>query len=83
MSRAIERRCPFCRMRAAEPFLRIPMCPICRDQVYDFLWASAVNVVIAVPAGLSGRTFVIEEILLFVVLVVVKHRLPPPWLRRS
>ena len=82
MSEAIERRCLFCRMREAEPFLRMPMCPICRDQFYDFLWASAVNVLVAVPAGLSSRWFVIEEALLFVVLVLVKHRLPPPWLRR-
>lgn len=35
-----------------------------------------------VAAGLlGGVTFVAEEVLLFFVLVFVKHRLPPPWQR--
>ena len=75
------RRCLFCRMPTTTRFLRLPTCAICRDQLYDFLWASGVNLGVGIPAGLSSRTFVIEETLLFVVLVIVKHRLPPPWLR--
>ncbi|MEE9142770.1 MAG: hypothetical protein V3U59_08655 [Gammaproteobacteria bacterium] len=29
--------------------------------------------------GIDGWFFVLDEILLFVVLVVIKHRLPAPW----
>jgi hypothetical protein len=69
-------RCVFCRMPTPERFLRLPMCAICRDQFYDFLWASGVNAGVGLPAGLSGRWFVVEEALMFVVLVFVKHRFP-------
>jgi hypothetical protein len=31
---------------------------------------------------LGGLVFLVEELLLFAVLVVVKHRLTPPWERR-
>ena len=81
MSDAVEprRRCVFCRMPTELRFLRLPMCSICRDQTYDFIWASGVNAAVAWPAGLSGRYFVVEEALLFVVLVIVKHRVPAPW----
>jgi hypothetical protein len=33
-------RCVFCRMHTADRFLRLPMCPICRDQSYDVLLVS-------------------------------------------
>jgi hypothetical protein len=55
------------------------MCPICRDQVYDFLWVSLVQTIVWLLGGIDGWFFVIDEILLFLVLVVVKHRVPVPW----
>ena len=72
-------RCLFCRMSTDIRFLGIFMCVICRDQFYDFLWASLVQAVVTVTFQLGGAVFVVQEILLFVVLVIVKHRLPPPW----
>ena len=30
-------KCPFCRMPSMGRFLRIPVCAICRDQLYDFI----------------------------------------------
>ena len=74
-----QRRCAFCRMPTQIRFLRLPMCPICRDQAYDFLWASGVQALLVAFGLLSGLTFVLEEVLLFGVLVLVKHRLQPPW----
>jgi hypothetical protein len=55
------------------------MCPICRDQSYDFLWASGVQALLVAFGLLSGLTFLLEEVLLFAVLVIVKHRIQPPW----
>ncbi len=74
-----SRRCPFCRMPSQIRFLHVPMCGICRDQSYDFLWASAVQASLVALGLISGLTFVLEEVLLFSVLVVVKHRIQPPW----
>lgn len=68
------RRCVFCRMPTAALFLRLPMCAICRDQAHDFCWASAVQAGLMATGLISGLTFVLEEILLFTVLVIVKHR---------
>ena len=65
-------------MRNPHRFLALPVCDICRDQLYDFLWASAVQGVLVATGTLGGATFVLEEVLLFGVLVVVKHRLPLP-----
>lgn len=73
------RRCIFCRMRSGIRFLGVPMCGICRDQAYDFLWASAVQALLVAFGLLSGLTFLLEEVLLFSVLVLVKHRIQPPW----
>ncbi len=75
------RRCIFCRMPTPERFLRLPMCPICRDQSYDFLLASAVAVIMAPIVGISGSQFSVQELLLFVALIFVKHRITPPWER--
>ena len=75
------RRCLFCRMQSDFVFLRLAVCAICRDQLYDFLWASSVAGAVAAVGGLSGFWFAVEEVLLFVVLVFVRHRLPPPWQR--
>ena len=74
-------RCPFCRMRTDLRFARIPTCAICRDQLYDFAWVSAVQLVVTVAFGLGGLFFLIDEVLLFAVLVFVKHRISPPWER--
>jgi hypothetical protein len=68
-------------MPSMSRFLRIPVCAICRDQLYDFLWASAVQAVVVVAFQLGGFVFVVEEVLLFSVLVLVKHRVTPPWER--
>ena len=72
-------KCPFCRMPTDFRFVGIFMCAICRDQFYDFLWASGVQGAVVVVFQLGGVVFLVEEVLLFVVLVLVKHRLPPPW----
>jgi len=72
-------RCLFCRMPTPHRWLGAPLCAICRDQSYDFLWASAVQAVIALIGGMSGWTFVLDEVLLFAVLVLVKHRIGTPW----
>ncbi len=69
-------------MRTSLRWLGIPVCPICRDQLYDFLWVSAVQTIIWQLGGIDGLFFVIDEILLFLVLVVVKHRIPAPWEQR-
>ena len=74
-------RCPFCRMPTELRFAGLPVCAICRDQLYDFLWVSAVQAVVAVAFSLGVLFFLVEEILLFAVLVFVKHRIPPPWER--
>ncbi len=74
-----NKKCPFCRMQSTGRFLRISVCAICRDQLYDFVWASAVQAVVAVAFQLGGFVFLVEEVLLFLVLVLVKHRLTPPW----
>ena len=71
--------CLFCRMDTSFRLLRIPLCTICRDQVYDFAWVTIVQLVVWLSGGIDGYTFVIEEVLLFIVLVIVKHRIPPPW----
>ena len=77
------RRCVFCRMPTADRFLRLPMCPICRDQSYDFVMATGVQVVMAPIVGITLRQFATEEGLLFVALIVLKHRIVPPWERKA
>lgn len=73
--------CAFCRMPTTLRFAGLPMCPICRDQAFDFLWASGVQAALVAVGLLGGLTFLAEEVALFVVLVLVKHRLPPRWER--
>ena len=72
-------KCLFCRMNTTLRFLRLDVCEICRDQVYDFLWVSVVQAIVTVVFALGGLFFIMEEVLLFAVLVIVKHRFPPPW----
>jgi hypothetical protein len=69
-------RCPFCRMATGVRLFRMPVCPICRDQVQDFVWVSGIQGALVAGGIISGLQFAVEEVLLFVVLVVVKHRLP-------
>ena len=76
-SRATPWKCLFCRMRTGERLFRLPLCAICRDQVQDFIWVSLVQLLLVVAGFMGGWLFVVDEILLFVVLVVVKHKMPP------
>ena len=62
-------------------FLRLNVCEICRDQAYDFLWVPAVQALVSVVFALGILFFLVEEVLLFGVLIFVKHRFPPPWQR--
>ena len=66
-------------MRTTMRFLGIPVCPICRDQMYDFIWVSGVQGLVALVGNLGVWFFIVEEVLLFTVLVIVKHRVPVPW----
>lgn len=79
MKNLLKKRCIFCWMDTELQWLRLPLCSICRDQVYDFAWVSAVQVALFLFGGIDGLFFVIEEILLFAVLVLIKHRVKPPW----
>jgi len=69
-------RCLFCRMRTGVKLFRIPVCYICRDQVQDFVWVSGVQGSLVAVGFIGGLQFAVEEVLLFGVLVLVKHRLP-------
>lgn len=68
--------CLFCRMQTDVQLFRVPLCPICRDQVQDFVWVSAIQGLLVFAGLISGFQFLVEEVLLFGVLVLVKHRLP-------
>jgi len=63
-------------MRTHRRLFRLPLCPICLEQSNDFLWVSLVQVALLAAGAIDGLFFVIEEVLLFVVLIVIKHRLP-------
>ncbi|MFQ6005535.1 MAG: hypothetical protein ACE5OQ_08520 [Woeseia sp.] len=76
-------RCWLCFMRSAPRWMGIPICAICRDQLYDFAWVSVVQAIVWLLGGIDGWFFVIDEVLLFLVLVVVKHRIPSPWEHRG
>lgn len=73
--------CVFCHMDTRERFLGLLMCAICRDQSYDFLLVSGVQILMAPIVGISTGQFLAQEVLMFVVLIFVKHRITPPWLR--
>jgi len=68
--------CLFCRMCTGVRLFRIPLCHICQDQVQDFIWVSAIQGSLVLAGFISGLQFVVEEVLLFGILVLVKHRLP-------
>ncbi len=76
-----QHKCLFCHMSTTLRFLRLNVCEICRDQVCDFLWVSAVQALVVVVFALGPLFFVVEEVLLFGVLIFVKHKFPPPWQR--
>jgi hypothetical protein len=69
-------RCLFCRMHTGVRLFRIPVCPICRDQVQNFVWVSGIQLSLVVAGFISGLQFAVEEVRLFGILVLVKHRLP-------
>ena len=69
-------KCPFCRMQTTRRLFRVPLCPICLEQSNDFVWVSAVQLVLLAGGAIDGWFFVAEEVLLFFVLIVIKHRLP-------
>lgn len=74
-----QHKCLFCRMNTTYRFLRLRVCAICRDQLYDFLWVSVVQGVVSLVFALGPLFFLVEEVLLFGVLIFVKHRFPPAW----
>ncbi|MCH8302542.1 MAG: hypothetical protein IH912_07290 [Proteobacteria bacterium] len=47
--------------------------------MYDFLWVSLVQTLVWMFGGIDDWLFVINEALLFFVLIFVKHRVPAPW----
>ena len=68
--------CLFCRMRTGIRLFRIPVCGICRDQLQDFVWVSLIQGLLVAAGFISGLQFAVEEVLLFGILVLVKHRVP-------
>ena len=72
-------RCWFCFMQTPIRWLGMPLCAICRDQLYDFFWVSAVQTLVWALGGIDDWFFVINEVALFIVPIFVKHRVPVPW----
>lgn len=68
--------CLFCRMHTGIRLFRIPVCGICRDQLQDFVWVSLIQGLLVAAGFISGLQFAVEEVLLFGILVLVKHRVP-------
>ena len=64
-------------METTRRLFRVPLCPICLDQSNDFVWVSAVQLVLLAVGAIDGWFFAAEEVLLFFVLIGIKHRLPP------
>ena len=69
-------RCLFCRMHTGVRLFRIPVCDICRDQLQDFVWVTVLQTVLVLVGFTTVAQFIVEEVLLFVILVLVKHQLP-------
>jgi hypothetical protein len=61
-------------MQTGVQMFGMPLCGICRDQVQDFVWVSGILGSLVVVGVLDGIQFLVEEVLLFGVLVLVKHR---------
>ena len=64
------------RMATGLRVIRAPLCAICWEQLNDFVWVSLVQVTLLAFGAINGL-FVIEEVLLFFVLIVIKHRVRP------
>jgi hydrogenase-4 membrane subunit HyfE len=62
-------------MHTGVRFFGVPVCCICRDQMQDFIWVSAIQGLLVAAGFISGLQFAVEEILLFGILVLVKHRM--------
>ncbi len=75
--RSLPWKCLFCRMATGKRVLRAPLCAICWEQLNDFIWVSFVQVIFLAVGAIDGLFFVVEELLLFFVLIVIKHRVPP------
>ena len=75
-SQAKPWRCLFCRMHTGVRLFRIPVCDICRDQLQDFVWVSVLQLALVFVGFTTVSQFIVEEALLFVILVLVKHQLP-------
>ena len=69
-------QCLFCRMQTGVKLFLVPVCPICRDQLQDFILVSAILGALVAAGFISGLQFAVEELLIFGVLVLVKHRVP-------
>ena len=69
-------RCLFCHMQTGVKLFQIPVCPICRDQLQDFILVSGLLGALVAAGFISGLQFAVEELLIFGVLVLVKHRVP-------
>jgi hypothetical protein len=69
-------RCLFCRMHTGIKLFRIPVCQICQDQLQDFVLVSGILGALVAAGFITGLQFAVEEVLLFGVLVLIKHRLP-------
>jgi hypothetical protein len=63
-------------MQTGVKLFLIPVCPICRDQLQDFILVSAILGALVAAGFISGLQFAVEELLIFGVLVLVKHRVP-------
>jgi len=70
-------KCIFCRMATRWRVFRAPLCAICWEQLNDFIWVSFVQIALLAIGAINGLFFVIEEVLLFFVLIVIKHRVRP------
>tara|TARA_R110002049_G_scaffold189977_1_gene358581 strand:+ start:5802 stop:6065 length:264 start_codon:yes stop_codon:yes gene_type:complete len=74
-----QKKCLFCHMNTIHRYLRVNVCEICRDQLFDFVWVTVVQAIVVVVFALGPLFFIVEEVLLFAVLIFIKHRFPPPW----
>ena len=56
-----EFHCIFCRMYTGFRLLKLSLCLICRDQLYDFAWVTLVQAMVWMLGLISGWLFLIEE----------------------
>ena len=75
-TKVLSWRCALCRMRTDVKLFGLALCGICRDQIQDFAWASMIQGTLVAVGIIGGFQVLIEEVLLLLILVLVKHRLP-------